>query len=196
MANLRPSPEPNLQLARHITPSSHRMLQASASPVTQHSACAECCVAPAKLATSPWPQPDIASFGLRRRPSISCCCPVLSPSVQPAGCFRLAPDSVSVGSTDDPIPVDRKLVFLLTPVSASHGLRRSTPLPVIPVRIASGLRPRLSSPARPVMKPSACAVCTTLVCQATGPRSPPVAASLSLRPMINFRLPAKSDPSG
>lgn len=52
-ANLRPSPEPDLQLARHITPGSHRMLQASASPVTQHSARAECCVTPAKLATSP-----------------------------------------------------------------------------------------------------------------------------------------------
>lgn len=52
VANLRPSPEPDLQLARRIASGSHRLLQASASPVTQHSACAECCVAPAKLATS------------------------------------------------------------------------------------------------------------------------------------------------
>jgi len=53
VANLRPSPKLDLQLARHIAPGLHRILQASASPVTQHSACAECRVAPAKLATSP-----------------------------------------------------------------------------------------------------------------------------------------------
>jgi len=53
VANLQPSPEPDLQLARHIAPGLHRTLQASALPVTQHSACAECRVAPAKLATSP-----------------------------------------------------------------------------------------------------------------------------------------------
>ena len=53
VANLRPSPEPDLQLAHHVTSGLHRTLQASASPVTQHSACAERCVPPAKLATSP-----------------------------------------------------------------------------------------------------------------------------------------------
>lgn len=68
-ANLRPSPEPDLQLARRITSGSHRMLQASASPVTQHSARAECCVAPAKLATSrdvsPISRPSVCAGDLR-----------------------------------------------------------------------------------------------------------------------------------
>jgi len=52
-ANLRPSSEPDLQLARQVTPGLRQMLSTLASPVTQLSTCADCCVAPAKLATSP-----------------------------------------------------------------------------------------------------------------------------------------------
>lgn len=159
-ANLRPSPETDLQLAHRIAFGSRRMLRALASPVTQPSARADSRVPPAKLATSPRLRPDSASFGFRRRPSLPCFRPILSPSVQPPGCFQLAPDSVSCGSTDDRLPADRNLVFLLAPASALRGLRRSPLPPVIPVPSASGLRLRLSSPARLFMKLPACAVCT------------------------------------
>jgi hypothetical protein len=84
-ANLRPSPDFDLQLARRVTPGLRRRLRTLALLVTQLSACADCWVAPAKLATSPWLQLNGTSFGFRRRPLLSCFCPVLSPSVQPQG---------------------------------------------------------------------------------------------------------------
>lgn len=52
-ANLRPSPDFDLQLACYITSGLRRMLRTLASPVTQLSAYADCWAAPAKLATSP-----------------------------------------------------------------------------------------------------------------------------------------------
>jgi hypothetical protein len=140
-ANLRPSPNTDLHLASHITPGSHRTLQTSALPVTQPAACAVCCVTPAKLATSPLLLPSIASFGFRRRPSIPYIRPVLSPSVPPPSGFRLAPNTVFCGLACNRFPARRNLVFHLPPASAFRGSRRSTLLPVIPVRQTSDLRP-------------------------------------------------------
>jgi len=158
-ANLRPSPKLDLHLASHITPGLHRRLQASALPVTQPSACAVCCVL--RLSWRPArcfcqiARPSV----IRRRPSLPCIHPVLSPSVPPPSGFRLAPNAVFCGFPCNRFPVHRNLVFHLPPASASPGLRRFLLLPVIPVRQTSDLRPWSSTPARHLMKPSACAVC-------------------------------------
>jgi len=140
-ANLRPSPKLDLHLASHITPGSHRRLQTSALPVTQPPACAVCCVhllswRPARCFCQ-IARPSV----IRRRPSLPCIRPVLSPSVPPPSGFRLAPNAVFCGLPCNRFPARRNLVFHLHPVSASPGLRRSPLPPVIPVRQTSDLRP-------------------------------------------------------